>query len=73
MWDFIQTIGINEVLNFIFGILTVSVGGAWLFSKNKLKQLIDALKTVSDAIEDDNVTNEEEKAIVAKFKVLIKK
>ena len=73
MWDFIQTIGINEVLNFIFGILAVSVGGAWLFSKNKLKQLIDALKTVSDAIEDDNVTNEEEKAIVAKFKVLIKK
>ena len=73
MWDFIQAIGVNEVLNFIFGILAVSVGGAWLFSKNKLKQLIDALKTVSDAIEDDNVTNEEEKAIVAKFKVLIKK
>ena len=73
MWDFIQAIGVNEVLNFIFGILAVSVGGAWLFSKNKLKQLIDALKTVSDAIEDDNVTNEEEKAIAAKFKALIKK
>ena len=71
--DLIQSIGIDNIINIAIGIIALVAGGAWLFSKAKLKQLIEALQAVSDAIEDNKVSNEEEKAIVSKFKVLLKK
>jgi hypothetical protein len=52
----------------------VLIGGTLLLKgKTKLKELIVALTAISNAVEDNKVTNEEEKEIVAKFKALIGK
>jgi len=46
-------------------------GGRWVKGKKKLSAAVGVAVTVMDAVEDDHVTPEEEKAIVAKVKALL--
>lgn len=47
------------------------LGAKWGISKGKISKAIGVAVTVMDAVEDDHVTPEEEKAIVAKIKALL--
>ena len=59
--------GVLGFLSFIGGIISVK----YVAVKKLLKDLAGALTEVSEAIEDDNVTQEEERGIVAAWRSVI--
>jgi len=67
-----------QTISAILAIVATLLGNKWIKTKNELLKLTKlttkiatALKVTSDAIEDDKITQEEEKAIVRKWKDVI--
>ena len=73
MKDILLNIDLSTIINLVLGVIVLVGGTLLLNGKTKLKQLIAALTAISNAVEDNKVTSEEEKEIVAKFKALIGK
>lgn len=66
------------LITIILAILSSLLGKKWVTAKNKLSEtsnlaikLASALKTTSEAIEDNRVTNKEEQEIVKRWKEVI--
>lgn len=73
MTELLANFDVNMIINLVLGVVVLIGGTLLLKGKTKLKELIAALTAISNAVEDNKVTNEEEKEIVAKFKELIGK
>jgi len=73
MNELFGSLDVNTIINLVLGAIVLVGGTLFLKGKTKLKELIAALTAVSNAVEDNKITNEEEKEIVAKFKALIGK
>lgn len=73
MTELLASLDVNMIINLILGAIVLIGGTLLLKGKTKLKELIAALTAISNAVEDNKITNEEEKEIVAKFKALIGK
>jgi hypothetical protein len=73
MTELFASLDMNMIINLVLGAIVLIGGTLLLKGKTKLKELIAALTAISNAVEDNKVTNEEEKEIVAKFKALIGK
>jgi len=73
MTELLASLDVNMIINLILGAIVLIGGALLLKGKTKLKELIVALTAISNAVEDNKVTNEEEKEIIAKFKALIGK
>ena len=73
MTELLASLDVNMIINLILGAIVLIGGTLLLKGKTKLKELIVALTAISNAVEDNKITNEEEKEIVAKFKALIGK
>jgi hypothetical protein len=73
MNELFGSLDVNTIINLVLGAIVLVGGTLFLKGKTKLKELIAALTAISNAVEDNKVTNEEEKEIVAKFKALIGK
>jgi len=73
MTELLASLDVNMIINLILGAIVLIGGTLLLKGKTKLKELIVALTAISNAVEDNKVTNEEEKEIIAKFKALIGK
>ena len=71
MNELFGSLDVNTIINLVLGAIVLVGGTLFLKGKTKLKELIEALTAVSNAVEDNKVTQEEEKEIVAKFKALI--
>ena len=67
-------VDINAVLTIVSATLTIVAafaGAKWQKAKAKAEQFSDFVKTLTDAAQDDKVTEEEFQAIVAKVKALM--
>jgi hypothetical protein len=73
MNELFGSLDVNTIINLVLGAIVLIGGTLFLKGKTKLKELIAALTAISNAVEDNKITNEEEKEIVAKFKALIGK
>ena len=73
MNELFGSLDVNMIINLVLGAIVLIGGTLLLKGKTKLKELIAALTAISNAVEDNKITNEEEKEIVAKFKALIGK
>jgi len=73
MNELFGSLDVNTIINLVLGAIVLVGGTLFLKGKTKLKELIAALTAISNAVEDNKVTNEEEKEIIAKFKALIGK
>ena len=62
---------IMVLVNAGLAVAAMLLGAKWGIGKGKINQAVDVAITVMNAIEDDNVTPEEEKAIVAKVKAML--
>ena len=65
------SLDVNTIINLVLSAIVLIGGTLFLKGKTKLKELIAALTAISNAVEDNKVTNDEEKEIVAKFKALL--
>uniref|UniRef100_A0A6H1ZNB3 Uncharacterized protein n=1 Tax=viral metagenome TaxID=1070528 RepID=A0A6H1ZNB3_9ZZZZ len=61
-----------EILSVVLGLLTVFVGIQWVAVKSLFRATANLLTTVSDAVEDDQLTREEVKEIAATATELLK-
>ena len=71
MNELFGSLDVNMIINLVLGAIVLIGGALFLKGKTKLKELIAALTAISNAVEDNKITNDEEKEIVAKFKALI--
>ena len=71
MNELFGSLDVNTIINLVLGAIVLIGGALFLKGKTKLKELIAALTAISNAVEDNKITNDEEKEIVAKFKALI--
>ena len=62
---------IMVLVNAGLAILASVLGAKWGLGKGKITKAIGVAVALMDAIEDDKITPEEEKAIVAKIKALL--
>lgn len=74
----LDTNTILQIISSILAIVAAMLGSKWAKAKNELVELTklttklaSALKVTSDAIEDDRITPEEEKALVRSWRDVI--
>lgn len=73
MNELLQSLDVGSIINVVLFVLATVFGGGLIKYKNKAKQLIDLIEAVSDAVEDNKVSEKELKDIIAKGKKLIGK
>ena len=62
---------IMVLVNAGLAVIGIVLGTKWAKGKGKINQAIDVAVTVMRAVEDDKVSPEEEKAIVAKIRAML--
>ena len=67
-----------NIITIILGLLSTYFGSKWIKTKNALygtslftQKLAIALRTLSEAVEDDRITPEEEKKIIEEWREII--
>ena len=58
---------IAEIISIVVGIIAIVAGIKWMQLKTVIRELAQAFDTLSNAIEDDNVTSDEAKSILKEF------
>jgi len=76
--DIINDEMLINIITIILGFLSTYFGSKWVKTKNALygtslfaQKLAVALRTLSDAVEDDRITQEEEKKILEEWREII--
>ncbi len=62
---------IMVLVNAGLAVIGIVLGTKWAKGKGKINQAIDVAVTVMRAVEDDKISPEEEKAIVAKIRAML--
>ena len=57
----------GEIISIVVGIIAIIAGIKWMQLKTLIREIAQAFDTLSNAIEDDNVTSDEAKSILKEF------